>query len=366
MQVCLTESRDHLPLDRVQWNALAAKSTTSSIFQTFEWFDTWWSAFGPRYRLFLLTVHDAGSIVGILPLMQVRRGMGLRELELVGTPNADYQNLILGDAREQAVAAICSFLYELRDRWHMLVLRNLPADSPTANDLIHGFGRLNLGFMDIERQPCAALELGGRAAEIQELLNRYSVRRSMRRLAARGTVSYCVAETTEVVDSWLPVFFEQHIRRWQGTGSPSPFNKESYRSWYRDLAQASLAAGWLHFSRLECGGKPAAFHFGFSYGRVLSWYKPSFNPDFSRESPGTTLISHLIKDASQRGLEELDFAGGLEPFKDRFGSVRRECLNLRIFTSPLLHATFIAGGHLRHGARNLWRRARGTVRHDSP
>jgi CelD/BcsL family acetyltransferase involved in cellulose biosynthesis len=100
MQVRLTESRDRLPLHRGQWNALAARNATHSAFQTFEWFDTWWSAFGSHHHLFLLTIHEAGSIIGIVPLMRVRGPLGLRQLEFTGTPNADYQDLIIPDRRE--------------------------------------------------------------------------------------------------------------------------------------------------------------------------------------------------------------------------------------------------------------------------
>ena len=365
MQVRLTESRDSLPLDRAQWNGLAAQNATHSAFQTFEWFDTWWTAFGPRHRLFLLTIHQAGSIIGIVPLMAVRGPLGLRQLEFIGTPNADYQDLIIPERRDEAVRAVCEFLHGVRGRWDMIVLRNLPSGSPTIGVLQTACAQLGLRLMDMERQPCPTLQIRGREEEVRQLLDRYSVRRSIRRLATRGALAYRTLDTPEEVGHWLPVFFEQHVRRWQGTNDPSPFTDEAFCAWYRDLAQAALAGGWLHFSLLECGGQPAAFHFGFSHGGVLSWYKPSFSPEFARESPGTALISRLIQDATDRGLGELDFAAGLEPFKDRFSNLRRECLNLRIFSGPLLHAGFVAGGRLRRCARSSWHRVRGKSRDDA-
>lgn len=358
LQVFLTESRDRLPLDGPQWNALAARSATHRVFQTFEWFDSWWAAFGPRHRLFLLSVHQDGAIVGIAPLMLVSGRFGLRQLEFVGSPNADYQDLIVAEPRGPVIAAICAFLHNLRSRWHMLVLRNLPLDSPTVVELTREFDRLGLGSMDMERQPCPFLQIRGHEDEIRQLLNRYSVRRSMRRLASHGPLVFRVLNSGDEIDHWLPVFFDQHTRRWQGTRSPSPFADDAYRAWYRELAHAALVAEWLHFSVLTSSGQPAAFHFGFSHGGVLSWYKPSFSPELARESPGTALISHLIQDAAHRDLDELDFAAGLEPFKDRFSNRRRECLNLRVFSGPLLHALFKAGGHLRQVARNAWHRAR--------
>ncbi len=372
LQVSLTEARDRLPVSRAQWNALVAQSPTHTAFQTFEWFETWWSAFGASYRLFLLTVHRGDTIVGLAPLMLTRGPLGLRVLEFVGTPNADYQDLLVSSDRDATCIAIVEFLVRERRRWHMVVLRNLPSQSLTRASLGRACERLGLRVMDTERQPCPALAIRGREDEVGQLLNRYSIRRSARKLASRGTVRFQTLDTIEAIDGYLPAFFEQHARRWAGSREASPFNEPRFCDWYRALAHAAHRAGWLHFSVLQCAGTPAAFHFGFNYAGVLSWYKPSFNPDFAKESPGTTLIHHLIEDARARSLDELDFAGGLEPFKDRFSNIQRECLNFRIFRRGPLGLTFVAGARIRgmlRRALTTWRRrgiADSTSDNDSP
>jgi CelD/BcsL family acetyltransferase involved in cellulose biosynthesis len=133
----------------------------------------------------------------------------------------------------------------------------------------------------------------------------------------------------------------------------------AFRNWYHSLARAAMAADWLHFSVLECGERPAAFHFGFQYGGKLSWYKPSFDWEFRKESPGAVLISSLIEDAVRRGHAELDFSSGREPFKLRFSNSQTVNLNLRVFAGPMLHSAFLAGAYLRGIARRGWHRARG-------
>ncbi len=359
MQVRLTRCRDRLPLGRAEWNALAARNPTNTAFQTFEWFDTWWSAFGERHRLHVLTVHDGDEVVGIAPFMLIRAPVGLRQLELIGTPNADYQDLILPASRERALPAVCRFLFEERRHWDMIVLRNLPAQSPTAAEFRSCFEALGLGVTDRERQPCPTILIRNHEQDVLKSLERYSLRRRRRHLERRGPVRFRVLTTLEEIDYWLPVFFEQHVQRWRATGDPSPFTDPAFRAWYRALAQAALAAGWLHFSVLECDGKPAAFHFGFQYGDILSWYKPSFDWEFRKDSPGAVLIMQLIEDAAARGLAELDFSSGLEPFKLRFSNSRNENLNLRVFSRPFLHRAFLAGDFLRGVARRGWHRVRG-------
>lgn len=358
IQVRLAESRDQVSLGREAWNALAAHNPTATAFQTFEWFDTWWAAFGRRHSLFLLTVHDRDRIIGIVPMMLVRGPFGLRQLEFTGIPNSDYQDVILPERREESVTAVCRFLQSERKRWDMIVFRDLPERSPTSGEFTQAFESLGLGVMNLERQPCPAVLLRGRESEVRRMLDRYSLRRRIRRLEQRGSLRYCVFTTLDEIDQALPEFFEQHIQRWRETGTPSPFSDVEFQDWYRALARAAFEAGWLHFSKLECAGKPAAFHFGFQFGKTLSWYKPSFDWDFHRESPGTVLIRHLIEEASSRGLDELDFSSGLEGFKLRFANSQSINLNLRVFSRAWLHRVFIAGARLRQFARRVWHRLR--------
>ena len=124
------------------------------------------------------------------------------------------------------------------------------------------------------------------------------------------------------------------------------------------MADTLGKAGWLHFSMIECGTKPAAYHFGFCYNGALSWYKPSFDHEFAGQSPGTVLIRYLIEDASSRKLRELDFSGGEEPFKDRFSNNRRTNLNLRVFSRRSLHLAFTTAARLRDMAGRAWRAKR--------
>lgn len=354
VQIRVAESRDSVPLSQSQWNGLVAQSPTRTAFQTYEWFDTWWAAFGSRHRLFFLSAERAGAIIGFASMMVVRGPLGLRQLEFTGTPNADYQDFVLGSDAKDVIPAFVSFLSRERRHWDMIVLRNMPTTSPTVAALNVACAALGLRIMDIERQPCPALVVRGREREARQRVDRYSIRRALRKLQARGPTRFRVLDDIESIDRNLEVFFRQHELRWQRTRTPSPFHDSEFRGWYRELAHAAHRAGWLHFSVLECGGVPAAFHFGFNHGGVLSWYKPSYAPEFARESPGTTLIHHLIEDVVARDLSELDFAEGMEPFKERFSNTWRECLNLRIFSKGFFGMAFVAGARMRHLARRIW------------
>jgi CelD/BcsL family acetyltransferase involved in cellulose biosynthesis len=88
------------------------------------------------------------------------------------------------------------------------------------------------------------------------------------------------------------------------------------------VTQTASDSGWLRFTRIDWNGKAIAFHFGFSYGGVYLWYKPSFDISLARRSPGEVLLRQLFLAAASEGAHTFDFGLGDEAFKDRFATRR--------------------------------------------
>jgi CelD/BcsL family acetyltransferase involved in cellulose biosynthesis len=356
MRFVLSRRLTELPVDRLQWNALVAETAGSTVFQTYEWFECWWTAFGYRHQLFLITAWDGGSLVGIAPLMVLRRA-GLRQLEFVGSPNADYQDFILGTNAVELLPLLVRYLSEQRGEWDMMVLRNVPTDSPTFALLPPAMRLLGLGVTDLERVACPTLEISSRPVEIRRLIDGYSFRRRLKQLRCHGELTFTRFCTATQVDRYLPQFFEQYVERRRGSVAADVLSRADVRAFFVALAESMLSSGWLHFSALECAGRPIAFHFGFEFRGRLYWYKPSFDPKLARQSPGTALLSYLIRESLERGLKELDFTVGAEAFKYRYATSQRTNANVRVFRRRWLYlATLGVAWALRTSAR--WRRAR--------
>ena len=339
IRVVLSRRLQELPVDRQQWNSLAAASTDSTVFQTYEWFNSWWQAFGNQRQLFVMTAWNRESLVGIAPLM-IERHRGLRYLEFVGSPNADYQDFILGSQPEAVLAALATFLATQRHAWDMMALRNLPTESVTSRTLPGLLDAIGIDTTDVERIACPTLEIAAQPDEIRRRLDAYSFRRRIRRLSSLGELKYTRCSTTEELQRYLSPFFAQYSEQRAGSAAARFLGRREVRAFYAALAHVMLPQGWLHFSVLECGGRPVAFHFGFEYGGRLYWYKPCYDPAVARMSPGKVLLSYLIRDALDRNLDELDFTVGAEPFKYRFTRSQRTNVTLRAFSRRWLHQSF--------------------------
>jgi CelD/BcsL family acetyltransferase involved in cellulose biosynthesis len=350
----LSRRLEELPVNGQQWNALVAQTAGASVFQTYEWFESWWTTLGGKNELFVVTMWDDQALLGIAPLM-ITRLTGLRRLEFTGTANADYQDFILGRRAAELLPLLGRHLFERRDAWDLIVLRNVPTESPTYTILPAAMRSLGLGVTDFERVSCPTLQISSRPAEVGKLLRSYSVRRRLKRLRQDGEVTFASCKTSDQIEHYLPLFFEQYQVRRRGSTAARSFHQPEMRAFYLALAKALLPRGWLHFSVLECGKRPVAFHFGFEFDGRLYWYKPCFDPAMARQSPGTVLLSFLIRDGLERGLAELDFTLGAEPFKYRYTSVERYNANLRIFKRRWQYSAALGVAWLRRTASQWYR-----------
>lgn len=357
LTVRLLEKRADIPLSANTWNALLAQNETNTVFQTYEWFDAWWSTFGAAHQLFFLLVERGGSVIGFAPLMITGRW---HRLSFVGTGNADYQDFVLPAEKPAALRAICAFLRQHSRRWHRAWLCNIPSQSSTVSLLREAQAHTGLYLVDEALVACPALQIASEQQAARALIAKYSLRRPLNWFAKHGQVRFRHVADLAEIESLLPAFFDQHRRRWANTRNHSLFGSAAQQAFYRALARAAHSAGWLLFSVVELDGRPIAFHFGFDYRGTIVWYKPAFEIRYAERSPGLLLIRQLIEDALQRGRSEIDFTIGDEPFKERFANRLRQNVFIGMYHSRLLHLAALA---VRDARRGLGRRLRALRSH---
>ncbi len=343
LHVALVSERARIPLSREQWNSLVEANETNTVFQTYEWFDCWWGAFGHSGRLAFLAVYREEQVVGFAALMSRKVLPGFTQLQFVGTGNSDYQDIVApAECKRAVVAAICKFLQECDVSWQRLWLSNIPERSTTLSCLRSEGSKYGLDLLLEAVEPCPALVLDGEQQAVRDRINKYSLRRPLNWFTKRGTVGFRKLTDWTEIQRQLPTFFDQHVKRWAAMGKASLFVREPERRFYTSLAKSSLDAGWLSFSVVEFDDKPLAFHFGFDDGRIMTWYKPSFDVDYGRHSPGLLLILYLVDDALQNGRSEVDFTIGGEPFKERFANRQRQNVYLSVYRSGAIWRLAVA------------------------
>ena len=329
-----------------EWDALAAHSDFVDLFSTFGFARAWWSAFGEGKLLRAITARRSGALRLVAAMWADRSTPG--SWRILGSVRADYNNVVFDRSEPEVLEAMIGWLRRRRD-WQQIVFSKVPGSSATARLLPAslardaGWGERVLAWLD-PRRPLSYLRfmrehpfLRGEALRRgAAVLDEPNYREKLRRLGRIGEVSYRCIQEPEAIRARLDEFFDLHVRTGEFKKQPSLFldaeNREFYRRLLSDLAPAALRLDVLALD----GTRPLAAHFGFQWAGRLYYYKPCFEPEFAKLSPGRVLVPHVLRQACESGLEEVDFLQGLEEYKLRFEPELRETAWLEIYRSRAL------------------------------
>ena len=329
MRVELISDSTLLPLSKEEWNDLAGRSATSTPFQTYEWFISWWSVFGNSNTLLLLLVYRENRLVGLAPFMIVHNGNN-KELRFISDTNADYCDFIVEEHdKKEFLITIVHYLVTKRSSWKSIYLRNIPQHSKTPSILQELLPGHNL-FHTTTLMPCPVLQFH-REQSTPPWQASKTLRRHFNFFNKSGELSFHIFTSSEEALQTIDSLFEQHIARWSSVQKASLFLDRRYQDFYKELLIQAMPTGWIFFSCLYFNKQSIAYHFGFDYNSKVIWYKPSFNISFHNRSPGKVLLKFLIEYCIQNQKEELDFTLGDEPFKRHYTNHVRFNSTMHIF-----------------------------------
>jgi len=318
------------------WNGLLQRSSTNTIFLTWEWQRTWWDWFGEESRLCVLTIWDARELVGLAPLHMRPSSEGRGLLQLVGgTELSDYLDVIMvADGREAAVyRALWDFLsHEHGPAWDVLDLHNVPASSPTL-EILPALGRASgdVEVKSVVEEVCPIINLPSSWEGYLALLSkkqRHEVRRKVSKASREAAVRWYYVDDSASLDEEVEDFVMLHRK---SGAHKKAFMDERTQGFFRDIAGVAFDRGWLRLASLIINDVKAASMFSFEFNKAFLVYNSGYDPDlYPSLSTGIVLLAHCIRDAIERGLEVFDFLRGEEEYKYRFGGVRTEIHNLRL------------------------------------
>lgn len=307
-----------------QWERLWESDPRAEVFQTPAWTRAWWHAYGHKYRLCTIVVFAGNEVVGILPLVQAGR-----RLQILGTPEADYADIICEESRAAEVVGLalkellesvaeweeCSFLHLSKHSRLVRSYRDLPGEV-----------RAHLRCVPAERQHTIILRQK-REAIFDSLLGKHHTRRLQNKLRKAGDLRFRHLSGTEA-EQYLPEFFRHHIRRHAALGRASLCATPEFCQFLRELIQELGTTGKLRFGVLELNGRPLAWDLGFLMNGKFLLYQHTFDLDAWHYTPGEVLLWNELKYARDHVSREFDFGQGDELYKDRFANYSRETYSL--------------------------------------
>lgn len=323
------------------WNALAMRVERPEVFYTYEWAVAAAHAFRETVCPLICLAYDSGQLCGVAPLATVR-GSGQKAFFLTST-TADYCDFLSEPKNRSSLLAAA--LEEIKTVGvRDLELANIPSDSATLRELAAVARSQDLHIYERAAYECGLVTFGDqreRQTLLQTVRQKEREKRGLKKMAKLGRI-HLTHVSHDQIESDLRSICHAHISRFLATRRVSPLLRPERRAFVSELAERLSRAGWLRISRLEVGGHPVAWNYGFRFCDSWFWYLPTFKVEHEDLSPGSCLLRLLIEEGCEDStLRRLDLGLGDEAYKERFANALLPTRHVHLSRSTLRHGQIV-------------------------
>jgi CelD/BcsL family acetyltransferase involved in cellulose biosynthesis len=307
-----------------QWEGLLVACADGAegpdFFLGSDWLAPWLGQYAGRGEVYLAVLKQDEQWLAGLP-MQITRGSygkaSANRLSIAGFPESDctFIPAVTQQYRQLFVDRLIQWWLAELPRVLCLDFRELPENGETLAALRTSTAQSSdqLHVQTVAQSPRYLLQSFEQADnQITGKLGR-NLRRRMRILSEAGQVDFqfeCIEPSQ--VDPILQTCAQIEAKSWKGkeqVGALSAANRPFVqRVWQRVAEQGGLAV-----ATLALDGGTIAYHWGMLRGGIFLSYNLAHLPDTHKLSPGTVLLQHMIENAAQLGIREMDASrGGLD------------------------------------------------------
>jgi CelD/BcsL family acetyltransferase involved in cellulose biosynthesis len=307
-----------------EWKRLWESDPRAEIFQTLEWARAWWQSYGKQVRLCTPVVFAGDQVVGILPLVEQDR-----VIRLLGTPEADYADIICDEQRSAEVMALAlKALLEAVPGWNECAFHHLSKHSRLVRHYPELPREIRSRVHCLPAGPLQTIILRNQREEIlKALLGKQHTRRLQNKLRKAGELRFRHLDAAEA-EAYLPGFFRHHVRRHAAIGRQSSFASADFCRFIGNIIQELAPSQRVRFGVLELNRQPLAWALGFEVNGKFLLYQHTFDLDVAHYTPGEVLLWNVLDYAREHISREFDFGRGDESYKDRFTNYSRETYSL--------------------------------------
>lgn len=269
----------------------------------------------------------ADELVGVLPL--ARRGRTLHALRSDHTPKFDYWGA------PEGIDATWRALLEDR-RWDVLVLKNVPVESPLAKRLPE---LARADGCPVNVRPGTGhhyFDLPGFESRMKPKF--LTNLRRVARKAGRVELERLTAASRADFEEALAI----EAMAWKGSAGTSIDSDPRVRHLYAAVARVFGPSGKAAISFLRVQGRRIATLLSVEDERTLYALKIGYDPSQAALSPGHLMVWQVATDAASRGLAQFDFVGTDDAWKRKWTSQIHAHVSLKVYRrSPRGLATYV-------------------------
>ena len=332
MDVELITDRNRFAAMEPIWNDVLARSGVNHPFVTHEWISAWWDNFQPSGTPYILAVREGSRIVAIAPLMLEHGtmfGCSIRRLRGMGNVYSERFELLLGERPQESSEALWKYLAAHADRWDVLELRQLPAESQTLTFLtgLAERNRCSVGCWPSTESPYVAIRDSWDAYHKSlKKVHRADMRKRMASLEQLGPVELDIVTSDHDIEKDFGDALRLESSAWKGAQGSAIESRDDSKEFYRNVLTLAAQSGWLQLYFLMVAGKRIAVRIGLFFHNRLYMLKSGYDPDYAAYSPSHLLCDKMLREAWNLQFTEADFLGNSERWKLSWSTnVRPHC-----------------------------------------
>ncbi len=329
--------KDFLSLESI-WNEVLEKSQSDHVCLTFEWFKSWWPAFGKNKQLFILLFKDEGNFtIGIAPFMLCRSrcaGLPVKKISFIYNDNSSRADFLLTGARDNILKVMVDYLNVNKDKWNIIELQNMPNESSNFEILqkaLRSKGML-FGIKEGLHSPFIPIKSDWQAyfCSRSKKFRKY-LRNIINRLTKSGNYIIERIDSRNINQETLNRIFEISNKSWKAKCKKEITHNEENRRFFEEFSQITNEKGWLNVWILNINGKDAAYEYLLRYREKIYALKADFNEKYKYASPGSITNMSALEYYFNNNLKEFDFCGHDEEYKKKWAVNLRQHSNFIIY-----------------------------------
>lgn len=317
------------------WLTFESEGHIPTVFQTYDWINTWWKHLGFRGKKLILAAYEEGELIGIAPLYTSRMSIKgipfMNVMRLIGAGESDYQAFILKKNKEEE--ALLAILEHLKgEKWDIFWLSDVHSESTTNLFITEALRKTAYYFNVMQHTPCPYIELPKSFEDYQKMISggtRRNINYYFTKLRKIGNVVFVKIKETSVIDKGMMDFFRLHESRWQSVGKPGALNSQELKQFHKEVSLK--LSRYLNLSFIELDGKRIACEYSYDFNDIRFNYLRGMDMEYRQYRLGNILVIKLIEDAINEGVREYDFMRGDEEYKYHFTKTQRH--NMKYFFS---------------------------------
>lgn len=320
---------------RNDWHRLLAQTRGASFFRTLEWLEIYWKYFGHDQKLRVLILEEAGTPIGIIPLVVRREPTRLGRVSVLTYPLHDwgtYYGPIGADGARLLGEALNHLAHHRRD-FELLDLRFL--DRADADDAAHALQAIGWSSREAVWKETAILDLtiGWEAYwASRESKFRNNLRRHEKRLKEMGEVELvryrprgAAAEDSDPRYDLFDACVDVARRSWQATSdSGTTLSHPEIHDYLRETHAAAAALGCVDISLIKLNGEYVAFGYNYVYDGSLLGLRVGYDAQYTKIGLGNLLYLYAFQDCFARQDKQFDMGIGSLDIK-RFWWTQTAC-----------------------------------------